>query len=351
MNDSELSDLPTIGWFCIYTPEEILTAAGLGSRRLIGSYNPISLADAYLPNNLCPHIRSCLDCGLRGEYSSLGGLIFVNSCDAMRRLYDVWREYIPSDFTYILDLPRVSDDRARRYYLSLLQGLISALEKKFRINITEEGLRSAIGIHNETRSLLRKLYSFKRGRKVSGREVWNIISRSMTEPKLEFNEWLRGYLRELENAEKRDIEDRPKILISGNMLGHPQLWELVEEAGGIVISDDLCIGTRYFYEDVDTSLPPLEALVDYQFRKPQCARMRDTERRFSHLLKLVRDSEADGVIYHVLKFCDTFAYDLPPLKTLLTENNIPLLFLEGDHSLGSAGQLRTRIQAFLEVLQ
>ena len=98
-------DKPLIGWVCSYTPEEIIMAAGCQPFRLSGSGEPVKQADAYLHANLCPYVRGVFDQALEGAYQ-LDGVVFVNSCDAMRRLYDVFRLYLKPHFSFMLDLPR-----------------------------------------------------------------------------------------------------------------------------------------------------------------------------------------------------------------------------------------------------
>src|SRR3970040_1866708 len=95
-----------VGFLCSYTPEEVILAAGLQPIRLHTSGKPLKRADAYLHNTLCAYVRSVLDAALEGDAAHLAGMVFVSSCDAMRRLCDVWRHYVRTDFVHILDLPR-----------------------------------------------------------------------------------------------------------------------------------------------------------------------------------------------------------------------------------------------------
>ncbi|GAH18881.1 unnamed protein product, partial [marine sediment metagenome] len=128
---------PIMGWVCTYTPIEIIIAAGFYPYRILPTTDP-SLANSYLDSNFCPYVRSCLGeaLGKRPEY--VDNLIIVNSCDAMRRLYDAWRHYVQGTFIYLLDLPRDDSAKAIQYYKDNLQLLIGELGEKFKIKISED---------------------------------------------------------------------------------------------------------------------------------------------------------------------------------------------------------------------
>jgi len=134
---------PIIGWVCTYTPIEIITAAGFHPYRILPNTDP-SLAISYLDSNFCPYVRSCLGEALDKKSEYADNLIIVNSCDAMRRLYDAWRHYIRGNFIYFLDLPRDDSMKDIQYYQDNLQSLIDGLEEKFKIKISEDSLYRAI---------------------------------------------------------------------------------------------------------------------------------------------------------------------------------------------------------------
>ena len=127
-----------IGWLCTYTPEEIIHAAGFQPVRLSGKGNPIKSADACLHNNLCPFVRSVLDDVLDDSSGKFDGIIFVNSCDAIRRLYDAWQTFIKADFTYILDPPKSIHSSSITHYADQLRCLVQSLEQHYGVTITAE---------------------------------------------------------------------------------------------------------------------------------------------------------------------------------------------------------------------
>ncbi|MGQ9630142.1 MAG: 2-hydroxyacyl-CoA dehydratase subunit D [bacterium] len=342
---------PTIGWFCTYTPEEIFTALGLNSHRILGNYTHIELADAHLHSNICPYVRSSLEGALSGDYDFLDGVVIANSCDAMRRLYDAWRHYAKTPFVHILDVPHLNTESAVRYYRNRLEELVRRLEDRYDRTLRDENLASAIELHNETRELLRRLSTLRAegNGSIQGSNLIEITNLCTRTPKAEFNAILRELLEDIPQAKSDVRGNGPRILLSGSFLPDPRIAELVEDSGGQIVADDLCVGERYFDLSIDSGGDPLLALARGYLGRTPCARMRRAERRLEGIVKSVKSLGVDGVIYHALKFCDTFLYDFPPLRRRLESERIPLLLLEGDCT-GGVGQFRTRIQAFIEML-
>lgn len=143
----------------------------------------------------------------------------------------------------------------------------------------------------------------------------------------------------------------PGILISGSVLENPRIVDLVEECGARVVSDDLCNGTRGFWDDVAPGGDALTALARHYLGRTPCPRMKEARRRFDHVLAMIEEFHADGIIFYTLKFCDPYLYDVPLLKAELAERGIPALQLEGDFTPGTLGRVRTRIEAFIEMLR
>src|SRR3990167_8967861 len=149
---------PAIGWFSVYTPEEIIYASGITSFRITGEEAVSSMhSRALMFTNLCPYTLSCLEEGLQGVYNFLDGVTIVNTCDVRRRLYDAWRRYVKTSFCHIIDLPRTVSQESKSYFKNQLTLFKKAIEEQFKRKITDSSLREAISVWNETRSLLTKL--------------------------------------------------------------------------------------------------------------------------------------------------------------------------------------------------
>jgi len=354
---------PIMGWVCTYTPVEIIIAAGFYPYRIIPVEDP-SLANSYLDSNFCPYVRSCLGEALEKRPEYVYNLIIVNSCDAMRRLYDAWRHYVQGAFIYLLDLPRYDSAKAIKYYQANLQLLIDRLEEKFKIKISEDLLSQAILVCNKTRKLLTELSDLYVKEKISlsAVEFLQIVKGSMIFPQEEYNILLEKFLKDLKKEENilpetSQIKNKSKILITGTVMDDLSMAKVVEDYGGRVVFVDMCTGNRYFSDQSkiseikQTNSDPLRVLAEYYLRKIPCPRMMNLEKRWEYLLKIIKDYQVKGVIFYNLKFCDTSMFELPLIREKLQKNKIPSLCLEGEFASNNLGRVKTRIQAFLEVLE
>lgn len=346
------SPRPRVGWVCGYVPEELLLAAGCQPLRLSGTGQPIREADAYLHQNLCPFVRSVLDKALESDLV-LDGMVFVNSCDAMKRLHDVWRLYIDTDFNHILDMPRIVSPDSIAYYVSELRRLIERLQESFGTKIGEDDLREAIRTTNHTRRLIERLHQWRRrpSPPLTGFEALDIMIRASQGNIEAYHRWLEGYLEALDSQPVEGKADgRPRLMVSGSIIDQPEIIGLIEEAGGLVVIEDLCTGYRQFQGLVEEEGDALEAIARRYLERAPCSRMIDTRKRLDFMIRLAEDYRVDGIIYHALKFCDQYQYDLPLISQEASKAGTPLLYLETDYTQGSISQVKTRVQAFLEII-
>jgi benzoyl-CoA reductase/2-hydroxyglutaryl-CoA dehydratase subunit BcrC/BadD/HgdB len=344
---------PVVGWFCSYTPLEILQAAGLRTYRIVpGPGRAMARADTVIDRNFCPYVRTCLGEALEGKYKFLDGLVVVNSCDPMRRLFDVWRYNVGGDFVRLLDLPRIATGAAADYFRECLARLVGDIEGHFGVKITESALVEAIARQNRVRSGLKEVYLVNRDKDMplSAAQLHRVVRAADTLPPELFDPLLERLIVEVRNT-SGDYRQGPRLLITGSVLENPRIVDLVEECGGRVVSDDLCTGTRRFWDGVVQAGDPLSALSRHYLDRVPCPRMKDARRRFEHVLAMIDEFGVDGVIFYTLKFCDPYLYDVPLLKARLAERGIPGLQLEGDFTPGTLGRVRTRIEAFIEMLR
>jgi len=341
---------PLIGWTCSYLPVEILEAAGLQPYRILP--RPSSeTADSYLDPNFCPFIRATLGSAMDGEYSFLSGIVLLNTCDGMRRLYDAWRYYCSAIPAFFLDVPRVITPFSLAYYREELNELARQMEKAFHVTVREDALSRAIGEANRTRALLEKLIFF-RGRgdpPLNYGDIVDILAEGWWNSRESFNEALGRFISHLEGASP-EASRRLKVMVTGSLQEGSALMRLVEELGAEVVASDLCTAERFVHE-VDPSPDLWRSLSEAYMNKIPCARMRDTERRAAHIKEEVRRSGAHGLLYITLKFCDPYLYEAPTIRRTLRRMGIPVLFIEGEYTGRVDGAVRTRVQAFLEMLE
>ncbi len=340
-----------IGWSCTYTPEEIIYAADALPVMVFGALGSTTLADAFLPRNACSFARSCFDVALRGEYDYLDGYVASNCCDNCGKMYDLWRYHIDVPYFYLINTPHTSTEKAHGFFYEELQRFKASLGNTLGTQISDESLKNAIKVCNENRVLLKKAYDLRRKVPpgVSGVEALELVLSSMVTPKTEHNELLNKLLSEVNTR-----EDRPKkgvrILVSGSEMDNTELIRLVESLGGNVVADDLSTGTRYFWNLVGSGSDPLRAISRRYLSMIPSPFMYQHEDRFKHVKEMVKRYDVEAVIIFVLKFCDPHLFDAPLLVAELKELGLPVLYLEWEHSLSGIAQLKTRVEAFLEMV-
>ena len=232
-----------------------------------------------------------------------------------------------------------------------LERFKAEMEKLSGKKITDASLRRSIEMHNEIRGLLRELYLLRKQDPppISGSEALDVALAATLLPRDEVAPLLRQLLTEIK-ARKAPERSGPRILVTGSVLDNPTLLRMVEEESGVVVANDLCTTMRNFWYRIDDDTDTLEAIYQFQNKRPLCACMNPPEVRFDYLMELIREFKVDAVIYFNMKYCHPFLYEAPLFQRKLQAQGIPTIFLETGHDLSGLGQLRTRIQAFIEML-
>jgi benzoyl-CoA reductase/2-hydroxyglutaryl-CoA dehydratase subunit BcrC/BadD/HgdB len=334
---SALNGESAVGWFCTYTPLEILDAAGIAPERRYGDPGSLESADTFLHPAICPYVRACLAAEVSG--SGPHHAVFVNSCDGMRRLYDAWQDRFRDDFVYLMDLPRNTDAGGELLLAEEFRRLVRVLAEVTETEVTAARLREAAQSREE-----RRLAYLSAANGMGGERRLRL---AMDFHSLSHKDSLAG-------NKRGGKESGVPVLLTGNLLNPAGLVASLDRAGARVTWIDLCNGDRAFAtstvpqgEDLDGLLASLAR--SYLDRHP-CARMADAGRRHDLLVETVKGVGAMGVIYASLKFCDAYLYDFPRVQERLGREGIPVLRLESDYTDGHVGQLLTRVEAFLEML-
>jgi len=343
-----------VGYFCSYAPEEIITAAGfLPFRMRATGSTGTELADRYLSDCNCSFVRNCFNMALSGEYDFLDGAVWVNSCDHVRRVYDNWKRKMKTpSFLHFLSLPKKTGEKQVSWYREELTVFKESLERHFGVEITDERLWEAIKLHNQKRRLQRKLYKLRKGENppITGAETLAVIVAGTAMPTERYNQLLKELLDEISGADG-NADYRARLMILGGILDDPAYVKVIEDQGGLVVTDMLCFGTKVMWEDVDEGTPePLEALARYYIKdRPTCPRFFGShEKRAAFVRQMIREFKVDAVIGQRLMFCDGWAYEHYMLDQDFKDDGIPHLTLDREYLLAAVGQLRTRVQALLE---
>jgi bzd-type benzoyl-CoA reductase N subunit len=348
------SSKPVIGYFCSYTPEEVILAAGAHPFRIFGTSRNIERADEHLQTYSCSLVRGALEDALAGNLDFLAGTVFPHTCDSIQRLSDIWRINVSLPFHCDVVLPvKLDTESARAYFLDVLQRFRSDLEKNLGRPITEGGLRQAIKKTNQIRRLLRKLYESHEQNPgaPTGHELYNIMRAAMMMDRDDLLANLPGVIESFNGRPVKKTSGDKRLVLAGSFCEHPDIYSIIEDGGGQVVWDDFCSGARYVEGLIDEAAEPLAAIADRYIRRVACpAKHSGLTNRAEHLISLVRHNKADGVAFLLVKYCDPHAFDYPYLKTALDGEGIPNILIEVSDQLPALGQLKTRFEAFIEML-
>jgi benzoyl-CoA reductase/2-hydroxyglutaryl-CoA dehydratase subunit BcrC/BadD/HgdB len=345
-----------LGYFCTYIPEEIMYAADILPVRVRArtcGAGDTPMGDAYMTPTACSYTRCCLELANQKYYDFLDGIVSCNSCDQIRRLYDNIRYKAPFPYHYIMGVPGCVSDTTHEWFRHELTKFKESLEKNFEVSISDEKLNKAIQVYNKSRTLLKELYELRKrdNPPITGTDVLNIISAGVSMPRDQFNDLLTQQLQELK--EKDGISDhKARIMIVGSMLDEPEYMKVIEDLGGLVVTDAQCLGTRYFWDLIEENKNPIYAIGERYLSKISCPRMtgKYTERE-DFMVKLIKEFNVDGVILQRMKFCILWWAEIFLLRKRLKEEGIPFLELEREYVLSGAGAMKTRVQTFMEILE
>ena len=343
------------GHFCSYTPEELINAAGVLPFRIFGSGAPISLADAHLQAYSCSLVRSSLNDALAGKLDFLDGTVFPHTCDSIQRLSDVWRLNVQFDVHLDVLLPvKLNTESAREYMADVLLKFKKDLERSIQSKITPDELMRSAETYNRIRTSLKSIYEMRRHDSglLSGQDLLNILKAAMVMDREELVQSLDTLVKGLgQTISKKKDENRKRIILAGGICNIPEIYSVIEDAGGSIVWDDLCTGSRYFDGTIDLYGDIIGSIAERYIDRIHCpAKHAGLYRRGGHLVRLAREMQANGIIFIHLKFCDPHAFDYPYLKEQLDKENIPSMLFEIEEQIPSARHFKTRSEAFLEML-
>ena len=355
-----------IGSFCQYAPMEIINAAGMYNVLLCGfNYDPpIPLAEKELPANLCPLIKSSYG-NILGEtcpfayYSDL--IVGETTCDGKKKMYEMLGELKKM---HVIHLPNIPDkERSLESWREELVRFKEALEERFGVEITEEKLRTAIDIMNQERSQMAQLYELGKldPPAATGMQMRSVLVSEYfmldKKNKLAKTQRMLELMRERwANGEGPYAPDaRPlRILVSGAGLDGvvDKTLRVIEELGAAIVCYEGCCGIMNMRRPVDDSpeVDPITAIADKYLEVP-CAVMSPNGRRFDQLKETLDEWRVDGVISITVHACNPFDIESKTIGDICAEKGVPFLHVRTDYSPGDEGQLRTRIEAFLEMLE
>lgn len=355
-----------LGYNCYYIPEVLLNLPGCFSSRLRAprSASP-DIASYYMTGRNCPYVRCILERAIEGGYNYLGALFGAECCAAMERMEEHFQLLHPVKndrfFLTIIDPPMKGDQTSLDYYKAQLQlKVLDALREHYGVDVSDDAIRAAVEKHNRLCRVITGIGDLRKlpDPPITGYEFHVIQLVSQVCP----HDLILPYLEEtLEELRTRMPEAkfpfRARVVLAGSEIDDPAFTKLLEMCGAMVVADRYCFASFPSREEI--GIRPGETAFDavcrHYLHTNQCARFMSGDKidqRHRELERLVREFHADGIIYESMKFCEFWSYEkVLASHVLQNELNVPCCTIEKEYTLGSAGQLRTRFQAFVESLE
>lgn len=356
-----------VGYFCSYGPEELIWALGMLPFRIFVPSEELELADQHLQAYSCSVIRQGLELGLSGQLQHLDFILFVQTCDSMQRLSDIFRLNINHPKHLDLILPAVlNKPSALSFYQHNLKSMALALRPTGELPL--EQAQKSCELFNQIRELITRIKTIHllHPQLISAKDVFHIQKAAQFMDRIELLNSLKSLDHKLQatigdknpNTEPRSYK---RILLSGSVCNFSQLYPLLEQNKAVVVFSDLCTGDRYFAGKIapisqissagQWPASFFQVLVQRYAQRINCpAKHQGLKSRGQYLQKLAHEQAVDGIIFLTLKFCDPHAFDLPYLREHLASTDIACLFYEIEELDFPSEQFTTRCQAFLEML-
>ncbi len=363
LQDAKAAGKKIIGTFCVFVPEELIWAVnGVAIGLCAGAEIGKEAAEKILPRSTCALIKSFVGFKLSRlcPYIECCDLVVgETTCDGKKKAYEIFEEYAPM---YILELPQMKGPSDRALFRNEVLKFKAKMEEISAQEITAEKLREAIQLINSRRRALQRLNELRKAvpTPISGRDALLINQISFYDDPVRFTAKINELCDELEKRVaqgKGIVEDGiPRLMTSGCPMAVPN-WKLpyvVESSGAVIVGEESCIGTRNTRDLVDETGNSvehmIEAIVD-RYMRIDCACFTPNPERLEHIVEMAKDLKVDGVIHYALQFCHPYTIEAYKVEKVLETENIPVLRIETDYSMEDVEQLKTRVEAFVEIVK
>lgn len=347
-----------LGIICCYVPQELLHAADVLPVRLRATgCQDYSEAEVWMSSFSCSFAKSILEYFIDGVYE-LDGLISSDGCMQAVRILDNWKAYTKkngkSQFLYELGAPRMRSKTTREFYTEELTDLIGAIEQLSGNKITDEKLSESVKLYNEARRLVGQVLALQKQQApvITGQEALSIMLASSNMPVEEYIELLKAFLADAVNR-KPVSGYRVRLMMIGSAMDNPAYIKIIEEKGGLVVADTLCLGSMAFGQELVLRKDDLiGSIADYYLDRLVCPRMIDNRDELHELiLSRAKEYQVDGIIYQKMQNCECWGGENIFLEDELKNAGIPLLNVEREQILSNVAQLEIRAEAFIEMIE
>lgn len=350
------------GTFCVYVPDEIVFAAQAIATGLCGgSQFWVPGGEKVLPTNTCPLIKASVGARLDRTcpfFRIADMFVGETTCDGKKKAYEILAEDVP---VHVMQLPQMKREKDIAAWKEEIREFKNVVEQATGNKVTEGTLGESIRLINNKRKALSRLYDFRKYEKlpISGKDVLLISQIAFYDDPTRFTQMTEKLCDELEKRVADGVsvfeEGTKRILLTGTPMAIPnwKLHNLIETSGGAVVCEEMCTGTRYFENLVDEGKATMEEQLDAlaeRYMGINCACFTPNNGRVEDILRLAKEYKVDGIIDTNLKFCNLYDTEGYQVEKALQEAGIPLLKIETDYTDSDAEQLRTRISAFIEMM-
>ncbi len=355
-----------IGSVCSLIPEPLLNLPGCFSVRIRAPRTgSIEMGTYYMTSIMCECCRAILERAIEGGYEFLDCILAPDACAQMNRCVeniDKLKLCNGKDFfiTYS-DVPMKSDETALEHYVrQMKQYVLEPLNRTYNIDISDNALRLAVDEHNKICRLIKKLGDYRKedNPKITGYEFSLFCLATYCCPKDKIIDILSKTCEEVKNRKRDDKNPyRARVVVAGSEIDDPDFIKLAEDAGANVVADRYCFGSLPGRQEIilNEKEDILTQICRFYMEKGQCPRFMDSHKikeRHEYIDKLVKEYSADGIIYEQIKFCDYWGYERAYASHVMREEyGYPVLSVDRPYVVGNSGQLRTRIQAFVESIE
>ncbi len=357
----------SIGFLSMHVPLELIEAVGLVPYRITGDIRePVTEADRGLPAAFCPYMRSVLDLSLKGRFRFLDGFAMAHACDAQEKTVRVLSSLVSWPFAHFIDVPATVHGYSVDYFRKQLQVFAEAISDFSGQKLTQDRLQECMCAYNKQRQLVRVLYTLNQQSPpaLSGSEMLTVILALLRLPVDEGTRLLGETIEEVQHRGQRPPTGRPRVLLWGSVVDDPSYVKAIEDGGADVVIDDLDEGTRSYWADVDLDGDPFLSLGKRYLTSIRTARTffddgqdslkkdnaQDLRARYGYLGEFIREWNVSGVILMCVRYCDPHGYELVDVKNYLRSKDVPCTYIEHNYSSGALAPMRTRIEAFVELL-
>jgi len=351
-----------IGYLSALCPVEILTAAGVVPVRLKGNVSEaVTKADAYMETIVCPFVRNVFDSAVKGKYDFLDGMVLSHQCDSIDRTYDVWSYNLEFPYWHFINYPHVADKPSIGFTNEILRIFIRSLEKFTGKEITDQTLAEAVHAHNENRRAMRELYGLRKEDvpRISGTEVMKVLIAAMSLPVDESTALIKGVTEEVKQRSPGSGGSTGRVMLVGDQIDDVAIIDAIESTGAFLVMDDLSTGSKMYWGDVDPTADPVQGITERYLKKLKFpttfisegdSYAETLEARFGHMRQYIEEFRVNGTILFIYKYCDPFGFEVPAIKSFIETAGTPVLYIEDEYTISSLGRVKTRIEAFLEMI-